>query len=183
MKWMMGKARESGTNPMNLVLFGDLNMDYDNPAKDLPRIGAMIAAENKKAKRRVKLSFPFLFAHPQTKQLPPPKGDVFRTNVSLNQTFDQIGVLTTDERLKQRLETTVKGHVHPEVWGVQPEGPDYGVFNFSELFVRALTGKPFAELAGKEKTTFVARYSFRVSDHMPIWYRFPLPKFPNGVDI
>ena len=182
-RWMMGKARESGTKPMNLVLFGDLNLDYDQPAKDLERIGAMVAAENRKAKRRVQMSFPFLFGHPQTKQFPPPKGDVFRTNVALNQTFDQIGILTTDERLKNRLATTHKGLVHPGVWGVRPEGPDYGVFNFSELFSRALMGKPFAELAGDEKKHFVRRYDFRVSDHMPIWYRFPLPTFPKGVDI
>ena len=182
-KWMMGKARESGTKPMNLALFGDLNLDYDKPAKDLERIGAMVAQENKKADRSVELSFPFLFPHPQTKQILPPDGDVFRTNISLNQTFDQIGILTTDTRLKKRLATTPKGHMNPGAWGVLPEGPDYGVFNFSELFARTLMGKTFAELKGKEKTNFVARYSFRVSDHMPIWYRFPLPKFPKGVDI
>ncbi|MFQ5349034.1 MAG: endonuclease/exonuclease/phosphatase [Thermoanaerobaculia bacterium] len=182
-KWMMGKARARGTAPMNLVLFGDLNLDYDKPIKDLERIAATVAVENKKAQRRVQMSFPFLFAHPQTQQTPPPKGDVFRTNAALNQTFDQIGILTTDKRLKKRLATTPTGHAHPEVWGVQPEGPDYGVFNFSELFSRALKGKPFAELAGKEKSEFVRRYDFRVSDHMPIWYRFPLPRFPKGVDI
>lgn len=182
-KWMMGKARESGTEPMNLVLFGDLNLDYDNPVRDLDRIAAMVEQENKKGKRRVQMSFPFLFGHPRTKQIPPPKGDVFRTNVVLNQTFDQIGILTTDVRLKEQIATSVEGHAHPEAWGVQPEGPDYGVFNFSELFSRTLMGKPFAELAGKEKSEFVRRYDFRVSDHMPIWYRFPLPRFPKGVNI
>ena len=182
-KWMMGKARESGTDPMNLVLFGDLNLDYDKPVKDLERIAEKVAVENRKAQRRVQMSFPFLFAHPNTPQIPPPDGDVFRTNVSLNQTFDQIGILTTDERLKDRLATTPKGHAHPEAWGKRPEGPDYGVFNFSELFCRALLGKPFAEMTSAEKKVFVRRYDFRVSDHMPIWYRFPLPKFPKGVDI
>jgi hypothetical protein len=182
-RWMMGKARESGTKPMNLVLFGDLNLDYDKPIKDLERIATTIAAENQKARRRVQMSFPFLFPHPQTRQLPPPRGDVFRTNAALNQTFDQIGILTTDEDLKRRLATDSAGHANPAAWGAQPEGPDYGVFNFSELFARALKDKPFAELAGKEKSEFVRRYDFRVSDHMPIWYRFPLPRFPKGVDI
>ena len=182
-KWMMGKARESGTKPMNMVLFGDLNLDYNTPVKDLERIAAMVEVENKKARRRVQMSFPFLFAHPQTKQVPPPDGDIFRTNAVLNQTFDQIGILTTDERLKQRLATTPAGHAQPEAWGIEPEGPDYGVFNFSELFARSLMNKPFADLAGKEKSEFVRRYDFRVSDHMPIWYRFPLPSFPKGVDI
>ncbi len=182
-RWMMGKARESGKKPMNLCLFGDLNLDYDRPVKDLARIEAMVERENRKSKRRVQMSFPFLFEHPQTRQLPPPKGRVFRTNAVLNQTFDQIGILTTDERLKKGLATTAKGHARPEVWGALPEGPDYGVFNFTELFSRTLCKKPFAELKGQEKKEFVRRFDFRVSDHLPIWYRFPLPKLPKGVNI
>lgn len=181
-KWMMGKARESGTDPLNLVLFGDLNLDYDRPTKDLERIAKFVAAENKKAKRNVEMSFPFLFSHPNTKQLAPPDPEPFRTNVALNQTFDQIGVLTTDERLKTNVATNPTGHAHPELWGAHPVGPDYGVFNFSELFCRTLKKKPFAEL-GKEKVEFVRRYDFRISDHLPIWYRFPLPTFPSGVDL
>lgn len=181
-RWMMGKARESGTEPMNLVLFGDLNLDYDKPKQDLERIAAVIDAENKKAKRRVEMSFPFLFGHPNTTQLAPSAGNVFRTNVSLNQTFDQIGILTTDPRLKHNVGTTPLGHAHPEVWAVQPTGPDYGVVNFSELFCRTLENKPFADL-GKEKSEFVRRFDFRVSDHLPIWYRVPLPTFRTGVDI
>ena len=182
-RWMMGKARESGTAPMNLVLFGDLNLDYDRPLNDLPRIKAMVEQENKKCKRRVQMSFPFLFAHPRSKQLPPPRGHVFRTNVVLDQTFDQIGILTTDERLKKQLVTTDEGHATPDAWGAQPVGPDYGVFNFTELFSRTLTKQPFTELSGKERSEFVRRFDFRVSDHLPIWYRFPLPEFPEGVYI
>ena len=178
-RWMMGKAREG----MDLALFGDLNLDYDKPVKDLARIEKMVEQENKKAKQRVQLSFPFLFKHPRTGQLPPPKGEIFRTNLVLSQTFDQIGILTTDKRLKNRLATTAEGHVEPGAWGTEPEGPDYGVFNFTELFSRTLVKKPFGELAGDEKKEFVGRFSFRVSDHLPIWYRFPLPKLPNGVNI
>lgn len=182
-RWMMGKARESDAHSTNLVLFGDLNLDYDNPVRDLARIEAMVEAENRKARRRVEVSFPFLFKHPQTRQLPPPNGDVFRTNAVLSQTYDQIGILTTDERLKDRLATTAQGHARPQEWGAAPEGPDYGVFNFTELVSRTLANKPFAELAGTERKEFVRRFDFRVSDHLPIWYRFPLPTLPRGVNI
>lgn len=77
--------------------------------------------------------------------------------------------------------TTPTGHAQPSAWGVREEGPDYGVFNFSELFAQALAGRAYAELPDKQ--AFKSRYHFRVSDHLPIWYRFPLPELPHGVNI
>lgn len=72
----------------------DLNLDFDRPAKDLKRIAALVDRLNR-GTRRVQMSFPFLFPHPSAKQIAA-RGKVFRTNVSLNQTFDEIGIPTTD---------------------------------------------------------------------------------------
>lgn len=180
-KWIMGKSRESGESPTNVVLFGDLNLDYDKPKEDLKRLGALINRENKAAKRKVQASFPFLFPHPDPERPRPEAGTIFRTNVSLNQTFDQIGIFTTDDRLSADLGTSIDGHMNPAAWGRAPVGPDYGVFNFSELFANALEGMSYAELP--KKVAFKNRYEFRVSDHLPIWYRFPLPTLPRGVNI
>ncbi len=178
-RWMMGKAREAEEDAAAVVLFGDMNLDYDKPSRDLERIAGVVDSLNRGGKK-VQTSFPFLFPHPGTRQVGF-GGEVFRTNVSLNQTFDQIGIFTTDDRLKKRLATTAQGHAQPDAWGAQPEGPDYGVFNFSELFAQALEGRSYAEVA--DKRAFKNRYEFRVSDHMPLWYRFPLPQLPHGVNI
>lgn len=178
-KWIMGKARENSDRPVNVALFGDLNLDYNNPLRDLPRIADVVDGFNR-GRRSVRMSFPFLFPHPATKQDLPP-GEVFRTNVALNQTFDQIGIFTTDKRLERRLATSPEGHGRPEIWGSIEQGPDYGVFNFSELFAQALEGTRYADVA--DKRAFRNRYEFRVSDHLPIWYRFPLPELPHGVNI
>ena len=42
--------------------------------------------------------------------------------------------------------------------GDQERGPDYGVFNFTELFSKALLGKSFSELTKQEQNDFVKRY-------------------------
>ncbi len=52
-------------------------------------------------------------------------------------------------------------------------GPDYGVFNFVDLFSVALKGKPFADLGPTARTNLVARFEHKVSDHMPLWVRLP----------
>jgi hypothetical protein len=63
--------------------------------------------------------------------------------------------------------------------GQQPRGPDYGMFNFVDLFSQALHDRPFgqlaADLSADELQTFFSRFEHNVSDHMPIWLRLPLP--------
>ena len=172
-RWLIGRAREVEGQSSAVALFCDMNLDYDDPEKDVQRIAKTVDGLNQ-GKTKVELSFPFLFAHPS-------RDEVFRTNVSLSQTYDQIGILTTDERARERLATTATGHVHPDAWGAEEVGPDYGVFNFSELFAKALEDCTYKDVSNKR--AFKNRFEFRVSDHMPIWYRFPLPPLPQGVDI
>ena len=54
-------------------------------------------------------------------------------------------------------------------------GPDYGVFNFADLFSMALKAKPLAELDKPAQQHLIARFEHKVSDHMPLWLRLPLP--------
>lgn len=185
LEWIMGKIKENRSGNLNAVMFGDLNLDFDDPAEDLPRIAAKVRHLNKtlggsksRQKKEVILSFPFVFPHPN---LPAdsvyPKGKVLRTNVRLDQTYDQIGLFSLDSRLKGRLETKPEG-LAKGVWGVAERGPDYGVFNFSQLFSEALKKKKVEDL-GKDKSHFIGRYDNRVSDHMPLWMRIPLPDIPG----
>ena len=178
MEWIVGKVR--ATESLNAVLFGDLNLDFDNPKGDLKRIiGVAKELRDKGApgEKTVRVSFPFLFPHPKPSQLLPKDSKVFRTNVLLTETYDQIAIFSQDERLGDRLETRHTGHVNKAAWRATKRGPDYGVFNFTDLFSKALTGKRYEALrAAKPEAAkeLIKKFDFNVSDHMPIWLRMPL---------
>ncbi len=177
LEWILGKVKAGAKNNLNVVLFGDLNLVFKNPERDRKRVAESVKdAAKVVGLKKLRLVLPFMFPHPNTQQDHHPTDTVFRTNVRLNQTFDQLGAFYNDERLAP-VATKEAGHVHPEVWG-SPGGPDYGVFNFTELFSQALLKKRFHELAKAEVSALIRRYDFRVSDHMPIWIRLPLPAAP-----
>lgn len=160
----------------SILLFGDLNLDFDAPRRDLQRIATRLLAgfRDKQVARRLQVGFPFVFPHPQPRQ-DHPLDEVFRSNVSLMESYDQIGLFSLDPRLK-RLATGADGHTLSQVWGVASEGPDYGVMNFTDLFSHVLNkGRSFKELDHRERMAFRRRFEFSVSDHMPIWLRLPLP--------
>lgn len=179
-EWILGKVRSGEAK--NIVLMGDLNFDFDKPTTDLKRIlkefdelGGFSEAVGK----RVFVSFPFIFGHPRPKQ-EYPANEVFRTNVRLSQTFDQIGIFSMDSRLGERLETTPTGHSEKEQWAKEG-GPDYGVFNFADLFACALNdGTALNDLQAAKRSDLIDRFEHKVSDHMPIWLRMPLPLKEGG---
>lgn len=53
--------------------------------------------------------------------------------------------------------------------GKNPMGPDYGVFNFVKLFSEAL------KVPDSQRNALIDRVQHKVSDHMPLWLRLPLP--------
>lgn len=59
--------------------------------------------------------------------------------------------------------------------GSRPLGPDYGFVNFVELFSQVLKKKSFKVLTLKAQKSFLKRFEHEVSDHIPIWFRLPLP--------
>lgn len=179
-EWILGKIRSREVG--NIVLLGDLNFDFNRPTADLRRIRKEfedLGGFTQGAGKRVFVSFPFIFPHPRPLQ-EHPSSEVFRTNIRLSETFDQIGVFSLDRRLGKRLETTPEGHSSQEQWGLEG-GPDYGVFDFANLFSRALNeGLALNELSSTRRTAFIRRFEHRVSDHMPIWLRMPLPLTEGG---
>ena len=50
------------------------------------------------------------------------------------------------------------------------------MFDFQELFSQALFGKDFSVLTHPEKNLMWQKSEYKVSDHMPIWMRLPLPR-------
>ncbi len=192
-KWIVEKIRASDVDQsVNIVLLGDLNLKYGSPEKDQKYIlefflkelygknaalknGQVVLVENgkeKPIKHGVNASFPFLFPHPRPKQDIHPSNSVLRTNVRLTETFDQIGIFSRDERLTKALNVNNMG--------LEPRGPDYGVFNFADLFSQVLKKKPYLDLPAGVRSKLVDRFQHTVSDHMPLWFRFPLPNLAEG---
>ena len=145
----------------NFLLMGDLNLDYDNPDTDRARIEQHLKSFNNASGEDVNVYFPFLDPHPG-------ETESFRTNARMSQTFDQIGLFSRDSRLP-----TFEDNI---IMGQNSRGPDYGVFNFVELFSQALLGVPFESLVGDAREEFLARFQHKVSDHMPLWIRLPMPE-------
>ena len=175
MEWILGKVQSGDSQ--HVLMMGDLNFDFDNPKTDLQRILKKFD-ELGGISDQVFVSFPFIFPHPRSFQ-DHPEGDVFRSNVGLSQTYDQIGIFSSDRRITQRLASTPTGHSPDEQWA-RPGGPDYGVFDFSDLFSRTLKGKRIRDMRASEAKKFIARFEHKVSDHMPIWFRMPLPQPQEG---
>ncbi len=144
----------------NFMLLGDLNYDYNNPATDRAWSDGFLKSFNGATGANVNVNFPFLDKH---------KGqpDIFRTNARKNETYDQIGLFGSDDWLwsYDRNKSLPCG----------PVGPDYGIFDFQELFSKALFSKEFVPLTDFERESIWERSEYKISDHMPIWIRLPLP--------
>ena len=161
-EWIIARSAQEGKpyHP-NFLLLGDLNMDYDDQVKDRERLKSDIKDLNSITEDGVSVNFPFLDIHPN-------RTEIFTTNARLSQTYDQIGLFSRDKRLPT-FDQNKTGMAQSTT------GPDYGVFEFVKLFSQAVLGKPYASLSKAEEKRFVARFEHKVSDHMPLWLRLPLP--------
>lgn len=182
-EWILGKLRTGEAS--SILLLGDLNFNFAKPKTDLKRIAAKfeeLGGFTKGRGKQVFVSFPFIFPHPRLRQEPPTDPDgLLRSNVRLSETYDQIGIFSLDKRVGGRVATSPEGHSPSEQWAVAEGAPDYGCFDFANLFSRALArGKNLEELAAAEgkgaRTALIKRFEHKVSDHMPIWIRIPLPR-------
>jgi len=156
MDWIIERAGQEGkVYYPNFILLGDLNLDFDDPERDKKRLEKDIKALNKVSHKGVSVNFPFIDIHPNCTE-------IFRTNARESQTYDQIGLFSRDKRLPTFKDNETK-------MGKKPTGPDYGVFNFIELFATAL-GVP-----DEQRKDLIERSEHKVSDHMPLWLRLSLP--------
>jgi hypothetical protein len=161
--WIRHRVEQAGKSYYpNFILLGDLNLDYDNPTKDFAKLETYVKNIDESTPNEVKVNFPFLDVHPNQKEQ-------FTSNVKLTQRYDQIGLFFRDD------DGSNKGYpTHTELATMGKDGdngPDYGVFNFTELFSMALLKKTYGDLTTDEQKSLVKRYEFEVSDHMPLWLR------------
>lgn len=162
MEWILSRVRENDKAYYpNFMLLGDLNLDFDSPQNDRARIEKHMKTFNDASGEAVNVNFPFLDIHPkQTVH--------FRTNARMSETFDQVGLFFRKSGLPTYLDNATMGR--------KERGPDYGVFNFVRLFDDALnTRKKLADMTNDERNAFYSRFEHKVSDHMSIWLRLPLP--------
>ncbi len=146
----------------DILLLGDLNLDYDRPERDRPRVDKLFAqvvpAESSQA-----INFPFLDVHPD-------HDAPFRSNLRRSQSYSQIGLIAHDPRLPTQAANKRAGF--------EQDGFDYGVFDFAELVLRALSdGGPKTETKSWQ-VGILKKLEFDVSDHLPIWIRLPMPSAP-----
>lgn len=165
MDWLDGHVHDKNSYYPDCILLGDLNLDFDDPEADRPRIEALMKSYDQEAGRGVAVNFPFLDPHHG-------QPTCFRTNARRDETFDQIGFFFRDRRFP--------AHAANARMPESPAGPDYGVFDFVQLFAQATEGRPYdpsdrAFWTAPRRKAFFARFEHEVSDHMPLWVRLPLP--------
>lgn len=167
--WMTNRLKkEKRMVAPNFILLGDLNLDLDNPEKDREKIFSFIRNLNKEVfgdSNAKRVYFPFIDKHPVT-------GKLIRTNARHNQTFDQIAFFRGAKEKKlpnHRWKTLIDGS--------DADAFEYGVFNFADLFAKAIMGKAYLGLKKAERTKLGKYFENSFSDHMPIWVRIPRPGF------
>lgn len=136
-----------------VVLMADLNLDFDK-TNDVRRlvIEEFITKLNDDG-LDCRVNFPFLDPHP--------KHGAFRTNSRSTETYDHIAFFSKDDRLP-------RGRHNRHASSDNPDGYDYGMFDFVGLFRDA------GALSGNENADYL-KFEFDLSDHMPIWTRLPSP--------
>ena len=147
----------------NIVLLGDCNLEFEAFGWTRQKINAdlkKLNTEALKSKKAAKVNFPLLTPHPVHGEL--------RTSARLKQTYDQIGIFAHDKHWPLSEANDTAGQVSPDNF-------DYGVFKFTELFAQALYGKSFTDLTKSQRVKIIKQCEFDVSDHLPAWFRLPIP--------
>lgn len=158
MDWIVGQLQHSGNNPFpGVVLLGDLNLDFNDPASDIDDIRGYLQPFTDDDGRDVRVRFPFLDPHPTH--------GLLRTNARLKETYDHIALCYRPQNIPEPIRS--------DQIRTTGAGPDYGVFNFAALFAHVLHGTSVAEVPNPR--SFYARFEHEVSDHLPIWVRVPMP--------
>lgn len=157
--WLIDRSRERDrAYAKNMILFGDLNLDFEKVDIRRAAIAKFIVDLNAKQLKGApaKVNFPFINQHPA-------QTGVFRTNARRNQTYDQIAIFADDDRLPPSSQNSVAGLNGANKF-------DYGMFDFVQLFFDT-----FPAMAAKPARSRYSKFEYDVSDHMPIWIRLPRP--------
>ena len=163
-EWLTLRSKKIRTSRHpNLILLGDCNLDFGPSDVMREDIDALLKSLNKtylKSKKAADANFPLLSEHP--------KHGYLKTSLRQKATYDQIGIFSTDKRLPKPDDNKTAGST--------AGGFDYGVFDLGNLISHALHSKAIDKITTKERKTIYKKAEFDITDHLPIWYRQPLPK-------
>jgi hypothetical protein len=162
-EWLSLRAKSRKTTYYeNLLLLGDCNLEFEHIEATREKIDNWLKGLNEKQLKNLqaaKANFPLLSLHPSRGFL--------RTNVRQDQTYDQIAIFAHDERLPAPEDNNTAGST--------PDQYDYGVIKYTDLFAQALFSDGFHNLSDENKKWIIDRTAWDVSDHMPAWFRLPIP--------
>jgi endonuclease/exonuclease/phosphatase family metal-dependent hydrolase len=164
--WLTRRAKMAGKlYHKNMLMMGDCNVEFDNAAqkrKEIEEVLKKLNATVLKSNKAAKVNFPLLTDHPVAARNP------LRTNARQTETFDQIAIFLHDKRLPDHTANATAASGGPDAY-------DYNIFKFTDLFAEALHGKAFDALTAAQRKSIIERTEHDVSDHMPAWFRLPLP--------
>ncbi|MDH3580005.1 MAG: hypothetical protein OEM91_05185 [Hyphomicrobiales bacterium] len=168
LNWLVASAQQYKTlYAPNLVLMGDLNLDFEKAQSDELGVVALLKSLNKKVLsggQKAKANFPFLDRHPDHQNLPGTDSDgFFKTNARRTETYDHIAFFASDKRLPDPA-------ANGEAGSQSALNYDYGVFDFTKLLSEAVP-----ELTGGDGKIKYDMFKNELSDHLPIWIRLPIP--------
>jgi len=167
LEWLVQRAKQSKRMYYkNMILMGDLNMDFDSSDSRYSDIVKLLIELNSNlltGQSAARVNFPFLNVHPDQISL-------FNTNARKNETFDHVAFFIDKNEAGLPLDTQ-----NQQAGQGGPDGYDYGVFDFSELFAQAIHGKSFFQLSKTQINRIYSKSKADVSDHIPIWVRVPIP--------
>ena len=163
-EWLTLRSKKIRTSRHpNLILLGDCNLDFGPSDVMREDIDTLLKSLNKtylKSKKAADANFPLLSEHP--------KHGYLKTSLRQKATYDQIGIFSTDKRLPKPDDNKTAGSTAGSF--------DYGVFDLGNLISHALHSKAIDKITTKERKTIYKKAEFDITDHLPIWYRQPLPK-------
>jgi hypothetical protein len=167
LSWLVSRAKQAKRMYFkNMIVMGDLNMDFDDPQvrlSDITKTLLDLESNLLTGQTSARVNFPFLEPHPGNTQL-------FNTNARKSQTFDHVAFFI--DRNEKGLPMTDDNQ---NAGTGALNDYDYGVFDFVELFAQSIHGKSFGELTASQRNELLSNTKADVSDHMPIWVRIPIP--------
>ena len=167
LEWLVRRAKQSKRMYYkNMILMGDLNMDFDSPDSRYSDIVKLLVELNSNlltGQSAARVNFPFLDVHPVQSSL-------FNTNARKDETFDHVAFFIDKKETGLPLDNQ-----NQQAGQFGPNDYDYGVFDFPELFAQAIHGKNFFQLNKTQIKSIYSKCKADVSDHMPIWVRIPIP--------
>lgn len=167
LEWLVQRAKKTKRMYFkNMILMGDLNMDFESPESRYSDIVKLLIELNSNllsGQSAARVNFPFLNVHPDQYSL-------FNTNARNSESFDHVALFIDKNETGLPQDTQ-----NMEAGQTGPNGYNYGVFDYTDLFAQAIYGKSFFQLNKTQIKSIYSKSKADVSDHMPIWVRIPVP--------